>query len=43
MHEDCINIIIFAHNGEILASGSSDKAIKLWDLKQKNLLTTFHH
>ncbi|WP_413168084.1 WD40 repeat domain-containing protein [Capilliphycus salinus ALCB114379] len=36
-----MNSIAFTPDGNILASGSSDKYIKLWDVKTQTEITTF--
>ena len=32
-HSECVNSIAFNHNGTILASGSKDKTINLWNIE----------
>ena len=32
-HSDSANSVVFNHNGTILASGSTDKTIKLWNVE----------
>ena len=32
-HSECVNSVAFNHNGTILASGSEDKTIKLWNVE----------
>ena len=39
-HSDNINALAFSSDGKILASGSDDTTIKLWDLAQGNLMAT---
>ncbi len=41
-HKDNINDIAFSHNGEIIASASSDKTVKLWNRHGK-LFQTLEH
>src|SRR5260370_41852681 len=40
-HASSINSIAFSPNGHLLASGSDDRAVKLWDVKSGRLLRTF--
>ena len=39
-HRDFINSLAFDNNGKLLASGSSDRTIKLWDLQTYKLKST---
>ena len=39
-HEDSVTSVAFNHNGTILASGSWDKTIKLWNLETKTEIAT---
>ena len=39
-HEDSGNSVAFNHNGTLLASGSDDKTIKLWNLETKTEIAT---
>ena len=36
----CVNSVAFNHNGTLLASGSLDKTIKLWNLETKTEIAT---
>jgi WD40 repeat protein len=40
-HEDLVNSVAFSPDGNTLASGGFDDAIKLWDVSSGKLLTTF--
>lgn len=40
-HEAPVNIVRFSSDGQILASGSDDKTIRLWDSADGKLLETF--
>ncbi|MBW4454999.1 MAG: PD40 domain-containing protein [Nostoc indistinguendum CM1-VF10] len=40
-HSDHVSSIAFSPNGRILASGSKDKTIKLWQLDTGNEVCTF--
>ena len=39
-HEDSVNSVAFNHNGTLLASGSGDATIKLWNLETKTEIAT---
>ena len=39
-HHDCVNSVAFNPNGSLLASGSNDKTIKLWNLETKTKIAT---
>ena len=39
-HEDYVTSVAFNHNGTLLASGSSDETIKLWNLETKTEIAT---
>ncbi|MBW4660059.1 MAG: serine/threonine protein kinase [Drouetiella hepatica Uher 2000/2452] len=39
-HQDRISALAFSRNGRILASGSSDGSVKLWDLAKLTLIST---
>jgi WD40 repeat protein len=40
-HGSCVNSVIFSHDSKLLASGSDDHSIKLWDTDSGNCLQTF--
>ena len=40
-HEGCVNCINFSHGGELLASGSDDLHVVLWDWAKGRKLTKF--
>ncbi|BBD60981.1 WD-40 repeat-containing protein [Nostoc sp. HK-01] len=42
-HEAAVHIITFSPNGQIIASGSADKTIRLWDLHGKELKILREH
>ena len=39
-HNGYVNSVAFNHNGTLLASGSRDKKIKLWNLETKTEIAT---
>ena len=39
-HNDWVNSVAFNHNGTLLASGSGDRTIKLWNLETKTEIAT---
>jgi WD40 repeat protein len=39
-HTNQVSSLAISYNGQIIASGSSDKTIKLWDLQTGELLHT---
>ena len=39
-HEYSVTSVAFNHNGTLLASGSKDKTIKLWNLETKTEIAT---
>lgn len=39
-HDDQVQAIVFSHDSKIMASGSDDTSIKLWDVKTGKLLVT---
>ena len=40
-HHHAVILLAFSSNGRVLASGSSDKTIRLWDINTGNLLSVF--
>ena len=44
-HNDSVSSVTFNHNGTLLASGSYDNTIKLWNLETKTEIATLegHH
>ena len=44
-HNDSVSSVAFNHNGTLLASGSYDNTIKLWNLETKTEIATLegHH
>ncbi len=41
-HESEVNSVAFSLDGQYIVSGSRDKTVKLWDLKERVLLHTFN-
>ena len=41
-HNRPVNSVAFNHNGTILASGSYDKTIKLWNVETNTEIATLH-
>ncbi len=39
-HNGKVNAVAFSHDDKVLASGSSDKSVKLWDAKTGKLVNT---
>ncbi|MHC4226616.1 MAG: WD40 repeat domain-containing protein [Planctomycetota bacterium] len=39
-HDGKVNAVAFSHDDKVLASGSSDKSVKLWDAKTGKLVNT---
>ena len=39
-HSDCVNSVAFNNTGTILASGSQDKTIKLWNVESQTEIAT---
>lgn len=37
-HSDTVNQVCFVNDGSCIASGSSDKSLKMWDLRSHNLI-----
>jgi WD40 repeat protein len=33
-HSDDVDCLAFSHDGKVLATGSADKTIKLWDMTE---------
>lgn len=42
-HEDIITDLTFSHDSKLLASGSTDKTAKFWDIEQDELLYSYQH
>ncbi|QDL11352.1 hypothetical protein DP113_28660 [Brasilonema octagenarum UFV-E1] len=42
-HKDTVNKVVFSPNGETIATASSDKTVKLWNLQGKELHTLIGH
>ena len=42
-HVDLINSVTFSPNGQLLASGSNDRVLKIWDVQQKQNIVTLQH
>ena len=40
-HKRSVNSVAFNHNGTLLASGSYDNTIKLWNVETKTEIATF--
>ena len=41
-HSDYVNSVAFNHSETLLASGSSDNTIKLWNLETKTEIASLH-
>jgi len=41
-HTDLVRSLAFSRDGALLASGSSDKTIRLWDIQTGGVVETFH-
>jgi len=39
-HDSSVNSVVFSPNGRLILSGSSDKTVKLWDIRSRRLLRT---
>ena len=39
-HNSFVNSVAFNYNGTIIASGSDDNTIKLWNIETKELIAT---
>ena len=39
-HGDAVNATVFSHDGKIIASGSTDGTVKLWDANTSELIET---
>jgi WD40 repeat protein len=42
-HQETVKSLTFSHDGALLASGSSDATVRVWDLKQKKEIRTLEH
>ena len=42
-HTDKINSVAFSPDGKLLASGSNDRVVKIWDVQRKQNITTLKH
>lgn len=40
LHTDIVNSVSFSHNGNFLLTGSSDKNVQIWDIKNDSLIQT---